>query len=221
MAEPSVDVLLRVLGNSTRRKILEKLAKETHYPLQLSRELRVSQQAIVKHLKVLEDLDLVQCKQQKSDLGGPTRKAYFGTKRFSIVIDVGPHLFETSLRYFNVRPGEAVRSADLQEKQEHILRMSKKRERLKALSDLIGEIDRRVESIENKRASLIGLKNSILEEAHKAVGSLGKSYEERKVLYHILGRPNRSTSTISEELDIREKAIEDILRQLRERKIAI
>ena len=48
------DESLSILENPTRRDILRYLVKEPHYPLQLSELLDVSQQAVVKHLKVLE-----------------------------------------------------------------------------------------------------------------------------------------------------------------------
>ena len=44
MEEDDLDMLLAVIGNPTRRQILRKLVKEEHYPLQLSRELQVSQE---------------------------------------------------------------------------------------------------------------------------------------------------------------------------------
>jgi ArsR family transcriptional regulator len=56
-----LDVLLSVIENPTRRRILEALVREPHYPLQLSRELGMSQQIIMKHLKVLEDYRMVRC----------------------------------------------------------------------------------------------------------------------------------------------------------------
>ena len=65
MPEVTLDTLLTVLGNPTRRKILEMLAMEKHYPLQLSRELDVSQQAVSKHLKVLEKYGLVECIEEE------------------------------------------------------------------------------------------------------------------------------------------------------------
>ena len=65
MPKITLDELMGVLENHTRREILSKLAKETHYPLQLSKELNVSQQAIMKHLKVLEDYDLVESFEEK------------------------------------------------------------------------------------------------------------------------------------------------------------
>ena len=53
------DEVLSVLENSTRRQILMLLVKEPHYPLQISELIDVSQQAVVKHLKILEKADFV------------------------------------------------------------------------------------------------------------------------------------------------------------------
>ena len=49
------DDAMSILENTTRREILKFLVKEPHYPLQLSEMLEVSQQAVMKHLKVLEE----------------------------------------------------------------------------------------------------------------------------------------------------------------------
>ena len=67
-----LDVLLSVIENPTRRRILEALVREPHYPLQLSRELGLSQQGIMKHLRMLEDLDLVLVMSVNPGFGGQT-----------------------------------------------------------------------------------------------------------------------------------------------------
>ena len=71
-----LDAILSILENPIRRKILMKLARDANYPLQLSKELNVSQQAIMKHLKVLEDGNFVSSFEERSDIGGPPRKIY-------------------------------------------------------------------------------------------------------------------------------------------------
>src|SRR3989442_12881605 len=85
----TLDGLLRVLENPTRRRILERLARESHYPLQLSRELGVSQQAVVKHLRSLEASGLVTSPEEKSDLGGPNRRACRALGRSMVRTEVG------------------------------------------------------------------------------------------------------------------------------------
>ncbi len=88
-----LDVLLSVIENPTRRRILEALVREPHYPLQLSRELGMSQQIIMKHLKVLEDYRMVRSYPEESDQGGPMRKRYVPISGFTITVDVGSGLF--------------------------------------------------------------------------------------------------------------------------------
>lgn len=68
------DESLSILENPTRRSILRHLVKEPHYPLQLSELLDVSQQAVVKHLKVLEEAGFVDSEMKKSDKAAPPRK---------------------------------------------------------------------------------------------------------------------------------------------------
>ena len=48
-----IDQVLHLLQNKVRRQILERLAREPHYPMQLSELIGVSQPAVVKHLKEL------------------------------------------------------------------------------------------------------------------------------------------------------------------------
>lgn len=89
-----LDQILSVIENPTRRMILRKLSTDTNYPLQLSRELNISQQAIMKHLKVLEKAGFVTSFEERSDKGGPPRKIYEPKRKFSIRIDIGPNTYD-------------------------------------------------------------------------------------------------------------------------------
>ena len=64
-----LDILLSMVENPTRRKILESLVKEPHYPLQLSKELGISQQAVMKNLNMLEKNGMVVSYQVSSSIG--------------------------------------------------------------------------------------------------------------------------------------------------------
>ena len=67
---------LMLLQNKTRRSILERLVREPHYPMQLAELIGVSQQAIVKHLKELEQGNLVEKMKVPSEKGGPPRTIF-------------------------------------------------------------------------------------------------------------------------------------------------
>ena len=62
------NVLLDVLGNETRRRILNLISHEPMYFNQLAKEIRTGQQAILRHVKILEDTGLIESYAKRSDL---------------------------------------------------------------------------------------------------------------------------------------------------------
>ena len=92
MSLEEIDDLFYLLENPTRRRILQLLSRERLYPLQLSREIDVSQQAVVKHLRILEEHGMVASRDEPSDRG-PNRRVYRASRSVSLHIDVGPTTF--------------------------------------------------------------------------------------------------------------------------------
>ena len=212
MDDADLDMILAIIGNPTRRSILRKLSRETHYPLQLSRELNISQQSIMKHLKVLEDHDMVMSIVQKSDSGGPPRKYYVSTSRFSIVIDIAPSVFNEQIRVFEIVP----ESRELLSEKEELDKreMAEKRELLIGLAATIGEINQRIRDVEVERRELMLEKEASMKVAYELMERLCEGYEERKVLRYILEEDDISIARMSETMNMREMDIERIMRQL-------
>ena len=82
------DVLLDVLGNETRRRILNLISHEPMYFNQLTKEIRTGQQAILRHVKILEDTGLIKSYAERSNLGAPDRKYYKVNSSFNLSISV-------------------------------------------------------------------------------------------------------------------------------------
>ena len=82
------NILLDVLGNETRRRILNLISHEPMYFNQLAREIGTGQQAILRHVKILEDSGLIESYAKKSDLGAPNRKYYKVNSSFNLNISV-------------------------------------------------------------------------------------------------------------------------------------
>ncbi len=93
MAEPDIDTYFFLLENPIRRRLLELLAREELYPLQLARELGISPTGIMKHLNLLEKAGLVGSRSEPSPQG-PPRKLYATRAGFAIRVAVGPNTFE-------------------------------------------------------------------------------------------------------------------------------
>jgi ArsR family transcriptional regulator len=92
------NLILDILGNETRRKILFVLSQEPMYFNQLAREIGIGQQAILRHMEALENGGLIKTYAEKSDLGAPNRKYYRLNSSFSLTIALSQDSFSIENR---------------------------------------------------------------------------------------------------------------------------
>ena len=210
--ELTLDELLAVLGNPLRREILSRIAQETHYPLQLSKELGVSQQAVMKHLQVLRKYHLVRCIDPKSNTLGPPRKCYVGTGQFSIRIDFGPSALETRLIRVKARTEEAA-PAGLEDELRRALELDTAAGRLRALRDTVSKINQDVEELEDRRMALIALKQEVLKQASGEIAAASPDYRERRLLYLVTENPSAQVDDMARMLNLQREALARFLRE--------
>ncbi|MHA1506103.1 MAG: ArsR/SmtB family transcription factor [Candidatus Asgardarchaeia archaeon] len=119
--------LLNVLGNETRVRILKLLSTSPKYVSQISRELNVGQQAILRHLKELEECGLIRSFKE-SGWKGPERKYYSLNDHVDLRLFISPKSFWVEVN----RLDEIKRSLE-----EEYTSMEKLRKRIdKALSSI-------------------------------------------------------------------------------------
>jgi ArsR family transcriptional regulator len=136
------DILLQAFENKTRREILKRLIEGDQYAFQLSKDLKLSQQAIMKNLELLEKLNIIECKGlEKSELGAPRKKYKIGDNVFLTIV-LTQNMFEINTEKLELEPEDFKQSVDLR--------------------DDIEEIDREIEQLNKRLAELISRKNSIL-----------------------------------------------------------
>lgn len=209
-----LDIMLTVIENPTRRRILEALVREPHYPLQLSKELGMSQQAIMKHLKVMEDYHLVRSFPEESDQGGPTRKRYVPTAKFTIIVDFGPGLFNTEFIKIAMQAMTGHRFDE-----EMVLEpvdLPAIGDRIFRLRETIASVDLELEDLQQRRAKLIETKENALEEAGMLVENSIQDYQVRRIVYSYVQRPDLSARQIASELGLRDEVVEQTVKKLRE-----
>lgn len=83
------DELFELLGSRTRYEILRLLTREPMFLGQLSRELSVGQQAIIRHLRQLIEQGLLDTYEDES-IRGPPRKYYRLNKCVRLSINIAP-----------------------------------------------------------------------------------------------------------------------------------
>jgi len=212
MERDDFEKIIQLLQNQTRRKILEILSREGHYPLQISRSMNTSQQAISKHLKRLEEQGLVTSRESKSRKGGPPTKTYTLNKEFSVRIDLGPQLFKTEIEklddFENLEGFEDLKNKfdeDLEDKT-----LEKQRE-------LVQDIEKEIEDLENKRKCLLKMKEKALSKAFNFIHDEFGDYEVREILYYVLDSGVKDPDKIARHFNVREDEIERIIDKIKKK----
>lgn len=212
--QDELDTMLQVIENPVRRQIIRRLSQEPCYALQLSKELRLGQPLVAKHLGVMEDAGLVNSVMEDSPTG-PQRRKYSMAKGISITMDVGPNVFIERGVSFQAKPKvlPGQQAAELRRKLREASSISEDRKRLSRLSEVLREVDGRMEKIEEERGGLLEIRNEAMGEAALIAHKLDR-LEMRKVLFHILDAHDRGVKSISAALDLREVSVREILEEL-------
>ncbi len=201
-----MDSILAVVENPTRRKILQAVVKEPHYPLQLSKELGISQQAVVKNLNLMEKEGLVTSYRRSSDRG-PDRIFYKPSSEFTITIDMRNNMFEVKM--IPIEDGLEEKTSTDPDEQKSI-----DEQKLEAVRARISQIDRQISEFDRLRAKLIRERNDLIEEfLHMAdLDNLG--YQHRELLYDMLNRPNWSSEEMSKNMGFNENTISKMIDEI-------
>lgn len=206
--ERELDAVLQIIENPIRRRIIKRLAQEPSYALQLSKELGLGQPLVAKHLALMEKAGIVSSAPESSP-SGPERRRYSLAKSISITMDVAPHLFKEKAISFNLEK-KPPKGRPFAERVDRALRARDDKEKLAAISDLLGEIDTRIGAVEEERVELLTVRNELMDQAARMVAAL-QDLDTRRVMFHILEEHDREVSSISQSLDMREVLVKSIL----------
>ncbi|MFA5451985.1 MAG: helix-turn-helix domain-containing protein [Candidatus Methanomethylophilaceae archaeon] len=193
-----IDVLLSMIENPNRRKILTALVKEPQYPLRLSKELGISQQAVMKNLNILEKNGMV-VSYQESSLIGPMRTVYEPSSEFTIVIDMRNSMFSTRMIEL-----EAETEQGSDEFPQEVVDLKETRKR-------ISNIDKRIEELDKERSKNIREKEKLITSVISELDDTRYGYDHRKILYEMMNEPDRSLDELSEILHVNEDTINHVI----------
>ena len=214
------DTALNVLENRTRRQILDMLVREPHYPLQLSKHLDVSQQAVMKHLKVLQEAGFVHSEKVASEKGGPPKRIYSVQESFSLRLDLGPDLFRTEHR--RLPAGGPVRlSAKLPSGARPVATRLGSRRKIPVAEgmEMVAQLNEEIERLDSERDALIALHQQVMRKVSRSVEDQFEVYEQRNLVHTILEEPKRPLDLDAwcRELSLGSSQAETLLTEVRER----
>jgi ArsR family transcriptional regulator len=88
-----IEKLLNMLGNETRREILQMLSERPYYVSEISQELSIGQKAIIEHLSLMRGAGMIESKFEKVKKGRP-RKYFLISKDVMLEVSIGPDMFD-------------------------------------------------------------------------------------------------------------------------------
>lgn len=217
-----VDNVLNILGNDTRRRILYLLSEEPRYFIQLSRDLRISQQAILKHLELLEKNGIIDSYREKSELAAPARKYYHLNKSLYLSVGITKDNVKMEITDIGQNKEELKNTMKDLMLEEGLEGSNEDNENLDTILNssniLLKKIDNKISEIEQKKISLLRIKQIIKKKIHDAIRLNVDDVLERTVLYSLLSSDfNVDVESLSEEFDVREKEIDMRLLALKRR----
>ncbi len=212
----TTEEIFDILGNQTRRMILEMLATSPCYTTEIAERLEIGQKAINEHLKIMQDLGLIDLFILKQKRGSPRK--YFKIKdNIRMELFVAPRVFDASFKtevidmesIFERYPEYKSFYEEIKFDSE-IRIIGRLKENLDYLKNELVEIDNAKAFIER---SISEVKETIL----NTIEELNLKEKEKKVLIEIILKEFYSTKDIANSLNLELAEVVDSIKILKEK----
>ncbi|MEM0088219.1 MAG: metalloregulator ArsR/SmtB family transcription factor [Archaeoglobaceae archaeon] len=198
--------ILDAIGNESRRKILELLAKKPCYVSEIAYYLRMAPKVVIEHLEKLESAGIVRSVEDGR------RRYYYIPKNVHIEVTISPHRFEVHVSSDNTsNPSEALRE------------LESKLSYLNVKSDSLSEVYRALKVAEDIctrfsaiHGSIISKLNELTELILEEVEKIVSDDLERLILL-AMTKGMKTAIEIAECFKIPYKEVERVLESLRVR----
>lgn len=212
----TTEEIFDILGNQTRRMILEMLATSPCYTTEIAERLEIGQKAINEHLKIMQDLGIIDLFILKQKRGSPRK--YFKIKdNIRMELFVAPRVFDASFKtevidmesIFERYPEYKSFYEEIKFDSE-IRIIGRLKENLDYLKNELVEIDNAKAFIER---SISEVKETIL----NTIEELNLKEKEKKVLIEIILKEFYSTKDIANSLNLELAEVVDSIKILKEK----
>lgn len=215
MVKPSqVDLMLKIVENPIRRRIIKRLSQEPTYTLELAKEIGEAQQLVTAHIAMMKKEGIVGSNIETSPIG-PKRRLHFLKQSAYLSISFGPHLYNEQFLTFETLPQKLSNVAKEFMNRISQIQQTQEEPKIEPLSDLLSDIDEKITQIENEKTVLLCIRNLTMQKANEELELQEKTHEEKRVLHFILDERNMNIEDISKALNLQESTIRQILENLK------
>ncbi|MBM3291681.1 ArsR family transcriptional regulator [Candidatus Bathyarchaeota archaeon] len=208
------ETVVGILGNPVRRSIIKKLSEGPDYTLRLSNELNIAQQLAAKHLKIIQDAELVNVIREKSRFGAD-KNIFQLNKFYSLQIDFSPNLYNERLISFN-NPNHWIQQDNYMTKLEDTVTELKNDklnvDDISPLREVVEIIDEELENLEKRRARLLYIRNLAIGATHGALEEV--NYKKKQIIHYLVDQGPINIESLSKNFEMTEEAAKDLIKEL-------
>jgi ArsR family transcriptional regulator len=178
---------------------------------QLAKEIGIGQQAILRHVKALEDIGLIESYSEKSNLGAPDRKYYRLNSSFSLTISLSEDAF--SIDSHMIKESRHKESNKFYKNYDSLPK-NDDGQGLKQLQSNLADIEKEIYNLDSQLNDLQALKQLILQRLHKICKDNFEEQFQRKVLHTVIEESPNSISELAYKVNERESHVRNTLNSM-------
>ena len=216
MSDP--DKIFLALKSDTRRKILSMLASEPMYLTQLAFSLKLGQQAIFRHLQLLEEAGLLDSDFKDAGQGAP-RRYYQIARAVRVEVQISPEMFDVGM--FDVPRVEVKTPKDFPELAEIVTKCSElgktpnSKEKLSVLSDLLKDLSKELNKVNIAKSIAEATYSNIRRQIRAIAFDLLPQRIDQRIIQTLASRGGELTiEDLSLILNLTEETIEERMIEL-------
>ncbi len=216
MADP--DKIFLALKSDTRRKILSMLASEPMYLTQLAFNLNLGQQAIFRHLQLLEESGLLDSDFKDSGQGAP-RRYYQIARAVRVEVQISPEMFDVGL--FDVPRIEIKTPKDFPELAEIVTKCAElgktpnSKEKLSVYSNLLKDLSKELNKVNIAKSIAEATYSNIRRQIRAIAFDLLPQRIDQRIIQTLASRGGELTiEDLSVILNLTEETIEERMIEL-------
>jgi ArsR family transcriptional regulator len=195
------DIILEIISNETRRKILSILSEEPMYFNQLAKKLAIGQQAVLRHMETLERSGLVETFAERSTLGAPNRKYYRVKRSFNLNVSLSKNSFSLTNREI-----KEIRYNDESKLFNYVnfesMPVGNPNKSLLYLREIFLNIEDQINDLEDRTNNLRAIKQRILNSLQSLCEDMELEPLERNILYTIIKRSPKDREDLTNMMNL-------------------
>jgi predicted transcriptional regulator len=182
------DEFFDIMGNDVRRKILQNLARGPMSIGKLNELIDVSRQAILKHLKDLEERGFVEAREtnERDKKTGPNPHVYELKQFFTAQLDFNPNFMNPRILFLSIGNSDDDIGSETEAQQ------PKEIQSIKPLMASLAELNKKLDEISTSYKEIFVKKNQILLELKNIFDTIDLKEEEREVLNALIENPGKA-----------------------------